>query len=68
MLLTADGEQLGVFRREKQARVRLADISPEVVHALIATEDHRFYDHPGIDVRRTASGRSASSLRRASVR
>jgi len=55
MLLTADGQQLGVFRREKQARVRLAEISPEVIHALIATEDHRFYDHPGIDVRRTAS-------------
>jgi len=53
-LLTADGQPLGVFRREKQARVSLAEISPEVVHALIATEDHRFFDHPGIDVRRTA--------------
>ena len=54
-LLTADGQPLAVFRREKQARVPLSDISPNVVHALIATEDHRFREHHGIDVRRTAS-------------
>ncbi|MET0351345.1 MAG: transglycosylase domain-containing protein, partial [Rhizobacter sp.] len=54
-LLTADGQPLGVFRREKQARVPLSDISPNVIHALIATEDHRFRDHHGVDVRRTVS-------------
>jgi penicillin-binding protein 1A len=35
--------------------VPLGKIAPSVVDALIATEDHRFYDHFGIDVRRTAA-------------
>ncbi|MDP3414207.1 MAG: transglycosylase domain-containing protein, partial [Polaromonas sp.] len=30
----------------------LADISPNVVAALISTEDHRFYDHHGLDFTR----------------
>src|SRR6218665_2006694 len=54
-LLTADRQPLGSFRREKQARVPLAEISPNVVNALIATEDHRFREHPGVDVLRTIS-------------
>ncbi|MBC7445542.1 MAG: transglycosylase domain-containing protein, partial [Polaromonas sp.] len=33
--------------------VTLDKISPNVVNALIATEDHRFYSHHGIDFRRT---------------
>ena len=36
--------------------VRLNQISPHVINALIATEDHRFYQHYGIDLRRTATG------------
>ena len=55
VLLTADGQPLGSFRREKQAWVPLDAVSPHVVDALIATEDHRFRSHPGIDVRRTAA-------------
>jgi penicillin-binding protein 1A len=35
--------------------VPLDKIAPSVVDALIATEDHRFYQHHGIDLRRTAS-------------
>src|SRR5690606_35684814 len=34
--------------------VKLQDISPKVVDALLATEDRRFYDHNGIDFIRTA--------------
>ncbi|MDP3311188.1 MAG: transglycosylase domain-containing protein, partial [Polaromonas sp.] len=33
-------------------RIKLADISPNVVAALISTEDHRFYDHHGLDFTR----------------
>jgi penicillin-binding protein 1A len=54
-LLTADGKSLGTFRREKQERVGLAEISPHVIDALIATEDHRFREHRGIDAWRTLS-------------
>lgn len=52
-VLSADGQVIGTFRREKVERVSLADISPHVVNALIATEDHRFREHRGIDLTRT---------------
>jgi penicillin-binding protein 1B len=36
---------------EDRVLVRLADVPPHLVHALIATEDHRYYSHHGFDVR-----------------
>lgn len=54
-VLSADGKPLAVYRWANRDWVGLADISPHVVDALIATEDHRFYRHHGIDWRRTAS-------------
>ena len=30
--------------------VRFAEIPPVLVHAILATEDHRFFQHPGVDV------------------
>lgn len=53
ILVTADGRQLATFEQGLQERVKLDQIAPHVVRALIATEDHRFYDHKGIDFRRT---------------
>ncbi|GIZ53118.1 penicillin-binding protein 1A [Noviherbaspirillum aridicola] len=55
ILLSADGTRLATFSRGLQEQVTLDRISPHVLDALIATEDHRFYDHPGIDIRRTLS-------------
>lgn len=55
ILLSADGTHLATFARGQQEQVTLAQISPHVIEALIATEDHRFYDHPGIDVSRSLS-------------
>ena len=52
-ILFADGKQLAEFKHSNRQWVKLADISPYVVDALIATEDHRFYQHIGIDFRRT---------------
>jgi penicillin-binding protein 1A len=54
-ILSADGKQLAVFEPNNRDWVALKDISPHMVDALIATEDHRFYQHHGIDFRRTAS-------------
>jgi penicillin-binding protein 1A len=54
VLLSADGKELAVFKRANRDWVKLADISPEVPAALIATEDRRFFDHHGLDARRTA--------------
>lgn len=55
VLLAANGEVLATFRRAQQEPVRLDQISPQVVKALLATEDQRFYAHHGIDVRRLVS-------------
>jgi penicillin-binding protein 1B len=35
--------------REKRRQVRLAQIPPQVVNAVLAIEDGRFYEHPGVD-------------------
>ena len=53
VVMSADGVELAVFKRANRDRVALAHISPNVIHALIATEDRRFYEHHGIDFRRT---------------
>ncbi|WP_119966335.1 penicillin-binding protein 1A [Simplicispira lacusdiani] len=54
-LVAADGKLLAEYRWVNRAWVPLSEIAPPVVDALIATEDHRFYNHWGLDWRRTAS-------------
>ncbi len=53
ILLSADGTHLATYGRAQQEMVTLDQISPYVIQALIATEDHRFYEHQGIDLHRT---------------
>ena len=55
VLLSADGTHLATYSKGIQQRVTLDQVSPHVVEALIATEDHRFRAHRGIDLRRTLS-------------
>ena len=45
----ADGKLLGQYYRENRSPVDYKDISPNLVHALVATEDVRFYKHGGVD-------------------
>ena len=52
-IVSADGKVLATLDQGLEERVKLKDISPNVVSALIATEDHRFYDHNGIDFKRS---------------
>ena len=54
VLLASDGTVLAEYKRINRQWVTLDKISPNVVNALIATEDRRFYAHHGIDFRRTA--------------
>src|SRR5665213_4202371 len=49
IVLSSDNVELAVFKRANRHWTKLSDISPHVVDALIATEDHRFYQHHGID-------------------
>jgi len=53
VLLSADGQPLASFSHVQQQYVTLAEVSPDLVKALLATEDARFYEHHGIDLRRT---------------
>lgn len=48
--------------REKRRHVPLAGIPPRLVQAVLAIEDRRFYDHPGVDVIR-AAGALVTNLR-----
>src|SRR5450830_407140 len=54
-VLSGDGKPLAEFKWANRNWVPLDQIAPSVVSALIATEDHRFYQHHGLDWRRTAS-------------
>src|SRR3954447_11335486 len=53
VVLSSDGVVLAEFKRVNRQWVPLAKISRPVVDALIATEDRRFYEHHGIDLKRT---------------
>ncbi|MFO1378354.1 MAG: PBP1A family penicillin-binding protein [Steroidobacteraceae bacterium] len=44
-----DGHLLGQIGEQRRVPVRFDEIPPVVVHAVLAAEDDRFFDHPGID-------------------
>jgi len=54
-IVSADGRELASVDQGLQERITLDQVSPHVIAALVATEDHRFYQHHGIDFRRTAA-------------
>ncbi|MFI5196180.1 MAG: penicillin-binding protein 1A [Chitinophagales bacterium] len=47
--LAADGTLLGRYYVLDRSNSKFSEISPNVINALIATEDSRFYEHAGID-------------------
>ncbi len=53
-VLFSDGTLMGQYYRENRIPVEYERISPHVVNALIATEDERFREHSGVDLRGTA--------------
>ena len=55
LVVSADGKELAMFKRANRDWVKLPDISPNVLNALVATEDRRFYQHHGMDFTRTLS-------------
>ena len=52
-VFSEDSKVLGTWSLAKENRVYTAynDLSPHVIHALIATEDVRFADHSGVDAK-----------------
>ena len=49
-VISSDGVLLGKYYKENRTVIEFQDVSPNVVNALLATEDVRFYDHVGIDL------------------
>lgn len=47
---TADGYLLGEFGEERRALVAIEQVPAILRQSIIAAEDERFYEHPGIDV------------------
>ncbi len=48
-LYADDGSMMGKYFLEDRSPVKFDDISKNIINALIATEDERFYKHSGID-------------------
>lgn len=52
-IISADGVVIGKFFNENRTPVKYEDLPKHLVNALVATEDERFYEHSGIDGKRT---------------
>lgn len=50
-IFSSDMKVLGKYYAENRTNVKFNEISPNVINALIATEDARFYGHSGVDIR-----------------
>ncbi|WP_232824719.1 penicillin-binding protein 1A [Algibacillus agarilyticus] len=46
---TSDGLLISQFGEKKRIPVTLADVPEHMIQALLAAEDARFYEHPGVD-------------------
>ena len=44
-----DGVLLGTLQVENRKPITLAEMPKDFLHATVAIEDHRFYEHPGVD-------------------
>lgn len=60
-----EGQEIELKRiasEQNRIWVDYEDISPHLIHAVIATEDKRFYEHQGVDWRRTVFSLGADVL------
>ena len=48
-LISADGVSLGRYFRYNRSQVSYDELSPDLVNTLLLSEDHRFYNHAGMD-------------------
>jgi membrane peptidoglycan carboxypeptidase len=53
VVLAADGTRIATFFDENRVTVALSAVAPVMRQAILAIEDARFYEHPGIDIRGT---------------
>ncbi len=50
-IISADQELLGKYYIENRSNINYSELSPNLVNAIIATEDARFEKHSGVDVK-----------------
>jgi len=53
-IISSDGVTLGKYATENRTPIKFKDLPENLVKALVATEDERFYEHSGIDFKGTA--------------
>ena len=64
-VFSADQKILGKYYRENRVNVNFDELSPNLTNALVATEDERYYNHSGIDIKalfRVALGVATGNL------
>lgn len=64
VMLSADGETLATFSRGPVQRIKADEVSPHLIDALLATEDHRFHEHRGVDYKRLVAALYHTSMGR----
>lgn len=52
-VISSDGKTLGKYATENRTPIKFKDLPQNIIEALVATEDERFYEHSGIDFRGT---------------
>lgn len=48
-IVSVDGKQLGTYYNENRTPIKYEDLPQNLIDALVATEDERYYEHSGID-------------------
>ena len=52
-IISSDGKTLGKYYKENRTPVKFEELPENIVKALVATEDERFFEHSGIDFKGT---------------
>jgi len=52
-VISIDGKTLGKYAFENRTPVKFKDLPDNLIKALVATEDERFFEHSGIDLKST---------------
>ncbi len=50
-IFSEDGKLIGEFGEERRTPINLHQVPKDLINAILATEDRRFYEHPGVDFR-----------------
>lgn len=50
-IYTADNKLIGEYGEKRRNPISLKAVPPKLINAILATEDRRFYQHSGVDIR-----------------